>query len=1412
MSLRFIIGRAGMGKTTHCLSQIQQELLARPQGRSLILLVPEQGTFQMEAALASLPGLGGTMRARVCSFRRLAWTVLQEVGGASRPHLREIGKRMVLQGLLEQNQKQLKVFYQAAKHPNFSDHLASAIAELKRYCLTPNQLTEMAEVFPAGANNLLRDKLKDLALLYAELEKFLLNRFTDPDDYLSLLAQVLPHAASLRGSEVWVDGFSGFTPQEYQVLASLLTISERVQVTLCLDPAVLAEPVEEAELFYQTHATYTDLLGLAREDGAAVEEPVLLPGTEPVGDVTELVGGGPEQASDSAEPAPGGLELASVSLRQITGDPKPTSDSLELASGNLEQASSVSEQTLGGTRHRFSQNPALAHLEQSFFCWPRRPYLAEPAQIKLVAAHNRQAEVEWVAREIVALARDRNYRWREISVLARDLNLYEELLEQVFADYAIPVFIDYKRPVRHHPLVELMRSALETVDTGWAGAPVFRYLKTDFVPIAREEVDRLENYCLAHGIKGKRWIDGQPWTYRARGGFGESEKEAELSSAQAAAQATATAVQATATTAQTNTQIAVQVAATTAQSASHAAEINELAEINRVKEQAIHDLAEFSRAMEVSGSFREISTALYTLINRLGVKEKLEEWAREAQANRQLVRAREHAQIYNQVLNLLDEMVEAMGDQATSTEGYLKVLEAGLENLRLGLIPPGLDQVFVGSLDRSRHSEVRANFILGVNDGVLPARPAGEGLLTNPEREQLMARGLKLAPDAKRSLFDEQYLVYLGLTRATECLGISYALADQSGNALNPSLLIKELQELLPGLKVQEAPLEPYGSAVDLTADLDFMVSPRRALTYLTVKLREAKAGIPINDGWRDVYNALVPADGQPSAGCSLTKQPPAREPSSGCSFAENSSVQQPSAEHPSAGQPSSGHPSAEHPSAEQTAAERSPISRPPEGLADLLPGLNPVNGLPVSLAGLFYQNREDPLQPETRQKLYGSKLRAGVTQIEQFQACPFAHFLKYGLRLKERETWQLRPLDLGQFFHAALKMFVERVEQGQGQKLIGQDQEIMGQGQGQIQGIESESVWRQISEETCNRLVQEIIEQLLPELQNELLLSSKRAQYLGQKLQQVVQRSAWAIVEQLRCGSFRPLGLEVGFGFPQELPSLQIPLADVDVDVDVSASENQSPAATLEMVGRIDRLDGVKTEAGTYLRVLDYKSGTTGLNLNEIYYGLRLQLLTYLEVALRHADRLAGEVAEPGGMLYFRMQNPVLSTKGRLSADETSRELRKRFRMKGLVLNDLKLINLMEAGLTGDSLILPVGLLKAGGLNSRSAVADREQFAYLRQHLRQTLRDLGRKILAGAVDIKPYQLKKQRACTYCQLKPVCQFDLTAGNEYRVLKALDKQVLWHMLRKEAQGDESKSKSKSRSKSESESNQVDPQPE
>lgn len=1143
MSLRFIVGRAGTGKTRYCLSAIHKELLARPRGPGIILLVPEQATFQMERTLASLPGLAGSMRAHVLSFRRLAWRVLQEAGGAARPHLRETGKRMVLRKLLEEKMTQLKVFHRAARQPNFADSLAHALAELKTYCVTPQQLTALAAALgPEYA--LLRGKLEDMSLIYASFDQFLAGRFIAPDDYLDLLASRLPGSSLCRDAEVWVDGFSSFTPQEFRVLRGLLTVSTRVNVVLCCDSTVLGKPLDEQELFHCTHQTHDTLLDLARQAGVEVEEMLVLERSGP---------------------------------------------------------------------HRFAANPVLSHIEEYLFCWPRRAWAQNTDGLRLVAAHNRHAEVEGAAREIIALSRDRGYRWREISVLVRDISLYADLVTRVFDDHGIPCFIDHKRPVLHHPLIELLRSALETVASGWAYDPVFRYLKTDLVPVAREEVDELENYVLAHGIRGNRWTDGRPWEYRRRYSLGEDE---DVLPEQA----------------------------------------EELDRINGIRAKVVPALAAFDRSVRENTTARGISEAIYHLLTGLGVKEQLEKWSGEARESGQLDKAREHAQIYNQVLLLLDEMVEALGEQPLTLEEYGRVLEAGLENLRLGLIPPGLDQVFVGSLDRSRNPDVRANFLLGVNDGVLPARPSGEGLLTDSERELLQAGGLQLAPGGKRSLFDEQYLAYQGFTRASEYLWISYALADQEGNGLNPSTLVEDLKTLFPHLPATICPLEPEGG----DKDLEFIAHPSRALSYLTGRLREAKTGSSFSPLWGGAYNWLVrnaPA---------LTRQ---------------------------------------------------------------------------VVAGIFRENRENRLQPATRRNLYGTSLRAGITQLEQFIACPFGHFVRYGLRARERPTSRVRPVDLGRFFHAALKMFVERLEQ---------------------EGL----AWEEVTVQKCRELVEEIMAHLVPHLQNEMLMSSQRQRYFTRKLQRVVETTALVLVDHTCCGSFRPLKLEVGFGYPGELEPLRLAVRD---------------EASLQLIGRIDRIDQARWGDEVYLRVIDYKSGTVGISLDDIYHGLRLQLLVYLDVVLSNARNLLDGEAVPAGMLYFSIQNPIIRARAPMSREAIEREKRKAFKLKGMVLAEKELVNLMDQDIDGDSQVIPVGIKKDGEFKAGSKVVTREQFARLRCHLHHILAGAGGEILAGEVGIAPYRKKGRRACDYCRFKSVCQFDLMTGNKFRALKDLKNNEVWEKI-------------------------------
>ncbi|MGB9662437.1 MAG: hypothetical protein ACPL5F_10575 [Moorellaceae bacterium] len=626
MSLHFILGRAGTGKTRYCLDAIRRELLAHPEGPPLILLVPEQATFQMEKALVGGPGLQGSIRAQVLSFRRLAWRVGQEVGGLAKPYISDLAKHMILRRLMDRHAPELKLLHRGAlRQPGFVAQVAASLRELQHYRLSPADLRQAGDSLQArDPRSPLAAKLFDLALLWEEMKKALAPRFLDPEDTLELLAANLPKAQSLDGAEVWVDGFTGFTPQEYAVLESLLKVCRCLHITLCLDGRELQKPLLEGDPFYPPRETLARLEDLARRLGLPVEPPVCLDRETP---------------------------------------------------------------------YRFSGADELAYLEKNYFR-PDAPPLERPVdRVRLLAAADRRSEVEGVAREIIHLCRTRGYRWRDIALLVRDLDLYRDLIINVFADYDIPLFLDAKRPLTHHPLVELVRSALETVARDWAYEPLFRCLKTDLLPLSREEVDLLENYVLAHGIRGSRWLDGRPWTYRRRYTLGEEADTAE--------------------------------------------EAPDLEQINALKDRVASFLGPLDGGLRRARNCREMTLALYDFLLRLQVPEQLEAWRSRALAAGRWEEAQEQAQIWEAVVQTLEQLVEILGEEALTPEEYAQVLSAGLESQRLGLIPQGLDQVLVTSLDRSRPPEVQAAFLLGANEGLFPARPAPLGLFRDAEREEL---------------------------------------------------------------------------------------------------------------------------------------------------------------------------------------------------------------------------------------------------------------------------------------------------------------------------------------------------------------------------------------------------------------------------------------------------------------------------------------------------------------------------------------------------------------------------------------------------------------------------------------------------------------------------------------------------
>jgi ATP-dependent helicase/nuclease subunit B len=1162
MSLQFILGRSGSGKSHSVFQEIREKLAEDPIGSPIIYLVPDQMTFQSEYKLAATPGLNGMMRAQVYSFSRLAWRILGETGGMTRMHITSTGIRMMLRKIIESKKEELKIFKKASEQSGFYELLELMTTELKRYCISSEDLSWNAETLLSlgqKENNkkVLKDKLSDLSIISNALEKALAGKYLDSEDYLKLLQEKIPYSDTIKDCEIYIDGFHSFTPQELEVAAGLMAHAKKVTIALTSEESYHPEAdPHELDLFYMTKKTAQVLIQRAKELNVEVEEPIVL------GDTPKF------------------------------------------------------------------KSSAIAHIEKQYDARPAISY-SNPEGIHLAAGVNLRSEVEGAARKIIELVRDEGYRYRDIAVTVRNAGSYQTLIETVFADYGIPVFLDQKKSMLHHPLIELIRSSLDVVLKNWRYEAVFRAVKTDMLyPLdemrkttseIRRCMDELENYVLALGIQGNRWTDSKPWKYKRFRGFEEDDFG------------------------KTNRDD----------------EKEQL--INDLRDMIVSPLKRLSRDLSKSVTVTDFCKSLYKYLEDLSVPMKLERLRMHAESEGKLRAAREHGQVWNAVLNLLDEMVELTGNAKLSKDTWMQMLETGLESMKFALVPPSLDQVLAGTLERSRFTDVKVNFLLGVNDGIIPLKPKDDGLLSEDEREALERNGILLAPSARRKLLDEQFMIYLALTNGSDRLFVSYALADEEGKTLQPSMVIKRMRDLFPDLKEHLYQNEPA-----LKEDLSFVQHPVKSVSYLSAQLREWKKGYPISPVWWDVYNWMI-TDDQYS------------------------------------------------------------------------------HSAKKAISSLFYFNREAPLRSSVSKDLYGESILTSISRMELFQSCPFSQFMSYGLKLKERQMYKLEAPDIGQLFHAALKQMNDALQQ---QRVL----------------------WSDLSKGDCYRMAGDIVDLLAPQLQHEILLSSNRHLYIKKKLKEVVGKASHILSEHAKASGFTPAGLELAFGKGGTLPPLLYKLPN---------------GTTMEVVGRIDRVDTAASSKGLLMRVIDYKSSSTGLNLAELYHGIALQMLTYLDVAVTHSQNWLGQESIPAGVLYFHVHNPLLNQKKLLTAEEIEKEVMKKFKMKGLVLAEEEAVNLMDSTMDKRSNIIPVALTNNGFHKSHSSVASASHFETMRHHARKMAVSSGTGITDGVIDISPYEMKKKVPCTYCSYKPVCQFDQTLEeNQYRQLKPEKDEIILEKMQEE----------------------------
>lgn len=1163
MSVTFLIGRSGSGKTTKIWNTICSALREDPLGPPIIQLVPEQGSFSAEQGLLGACDVRGSLRAQTLSFPRLSYRVKQETGGRGSVPIGDEGKKMLLYKILSRRKEELKLFGASSDRPGFVDQLSRLHAELKRCCLGASDLEEQISRLTEseGRSPILAGKLADLKLVFGDLEKEMSHLYMDEEDRLAELAELIPNSSFVKGSTIFVDGFRGFTAREFTVLRQLMLHAADITVALTLDrPFLAVNRPHELDLFHPSASAYIKLRGMAEELGAEVWDEMLSPSVLP----------------------------------------------------------------------RFAEAPALAHLERGFD--RRLAYRGpEPAEeeITIRAAVNKRAEIEGALREMIRLAREQGAKYGEMAVFVRKLEDYDYLVPALFRDYGVPFFLDRKEGELHHPLVEFIRSALDIVGRRWRYEDVFRCIKTGFLlpadgSLTRDDMDTLENYVLACGIQGYRWTDkNYKWkaipSLSLEGGGKTDKRLVPLMEA--------------------------------------------------CREAVTGPLIAFERRIKRSRSGGDLCRAVFELLEDTSAPRKLEYMSVAALEKGRTQDAREHRQLWGAILDLLDQIVEMMGEEALSFDIFAGILETGLAELRMGLVPPSLDQVLVGTMDRTRTTGVKYAFLLGFNEGVVPALIQEDGVLSETERSFLEGAGMELAPGASRKMLDERFLIYNALTSASRKLWISYACTDDEGKSLLPSEVVRHLRRMYPA--VTEHPLHSLPVSAPPEEHSDFIGNPEQSLRMLIVQLRQWKQGQNIPAVWWEVYNW----------------------------FADN---------------------------------------------AEWRPHLQTLTG------SLFYRNAGAPLRRETSLRLYGgSTLRGSVSRMEKFVSCPFSHFASYGLRLKERQLYKLQAPDIGQLFHAALSSMAAKLRD------------------------EGRS-WGTMTPDECRIEAGKTVDMLSPMLQGEILLSSKRYGYISRKLKNIVGRASVILGEHARRGSFDIAFLELDFGPGKPLPPLRIELPN---------------GCLMEVVGRIDRVDTAEGENGILLRVIDYKSSRKDLKLHEVYYGLSLQMLTYLDVLLTYAEEWLGEPAFPAGTLYFHVHDPLLSSANGMNLEQAQQELLKRFKMKGLLMADREVVSLMDTSLDkGHSSIVPVAIKSDGSFYSSASVATPEQWGRLLSSVRGTITEIGTRITEGDVAITPYRIQQETACTFCSYRAVCQFDeAVEGNGFKHLGKPGKEAIWEMLSRQDEG-------------------------
>lgn len=1117
MSVRFLLGASGSGKSRQIYNEIIQASIKEPE-RNFYLIVPEQYTMEAQRELVTMHPAGGMMNIDAIGMNRLAYRVFDELGISTGQVLEDFGKSMLIKKILCEQQDTLQVYGSYYDKLGFVDEMKSMMSEIFQYNIKQDTIDEIMEQIPE--DSVVAGKMQDIRHIYEEFEAFAGERYIVAEQLVELLTRHVGQSKLVCGSSLYFDGFTGFTPVQLELVEKLMTCADDLTFSFTLDDRDQKyEHIKDYELFYLTKTTIKKLTEAAAAAGVEIESPVVLPGT---------------------------------------------------------------------INYRLGENRELFFLERNLFRSPYQKWKQPLERIHLTATGDAQDEIVFVASTIRRLVREKGYRYKDIAIVAGDLEQASHIYERVMDEYEIPVFIDANACLKANPCAETIRSVLAVLADDFSYDSVFRFLKAGMTDLSFEDIELLENYALKRGVRGySRWNRAVSENY---------EKTSPVN----------------------------------------------VEEIRQAFMKMFGDIRKvFADKKAVTKDYVE---ALYDFLLQIHMYEKLEARKNELYEENRINEGDAYGQIFEKTVRLFDKIEELLGDTKMSVKEFYEIVDTGLSDIEVGVVPPTVDRVLIGDITRSRLNHIKVLFFTSVNDGIVPKAPKKGRILSDRDRDILSDCGLELAPSDKQNSYIEQFYIYTILTKPSDHLYISYHKLSASLESMRPSYLLGRISSIFASLQAEE-----YDAAFCMPDTVN------RSLRRI---LRTEE------DDSEDAESRILTRI--------LTEKGLARE-------------------------------------------------------------------LTAIYKGRTYRNVAEQLPPETIALLYGRYLHASVSKLELYARCGFAYFLKYGLRLKEREMYQVDVRNVGVILHSVMEGLFKQVRDTRNND------------------------WENFPEDERMLMVTELVNRAAEESAGDFFEDNARNAYMLQMIERMAQTSAGMLQKHIRLGSMKPGMLEKTFDSAKD-----------EVGSYLFELPNQ---IRMSINGKIDRVDVEEEDGTVYIKVIDYKSSTRKLSLEEVLNGEQLQLVTYSAIAYEIEKMIYPDKnIQIAGLLYYSFDDPVIEIESSEIDTDTEQpefsdqekldaERMEKMKLQGFVNESPAVIQKMDHTCNQS---LPVKLDKNGDIKKSENVVSADQIRTIMELTRENIEELGSQIAEGKIAIEPYKNKSNTGCDYCEFKNICHFDVkNGGNQYR---------------------------------------------